>query len=266
MDNPPSSDPFIELEEQPEIKAPRQPRRRRNYDGLLNGCSLLLLAGIVASAAFFVIVFNNPNASINPFPPPTMVPTLFIPSITPVPTSPFPTAAPTATFSVAPLVTNTPDQPTPTAIQGTPIGTLTSGTVTPLTPTAKVTAAFSFAVQGDPKAIDATLFDPNHGCTWMGVAGRAYDLQNGPVTKLEVQLFGILDGNLLSLTSLTGTSTQYGPSGFEFTLGSKPVASSQRLWIRLVDQAGVPLSDRIFFDTFADCTKNLVVINFKQVK
>ncbi len=265
MENPPSSDPFIENEEV-EQKPPRQPRPRRNYDGLLNGCSLLLLAGIVVSIAFFVMVFNNPGASYNPFPPPTMVPTLFIPSLTPRPTSPLPTAAPTATFSVAPLVTNTPDQPTPTAIQATPIGTLSSGTDGPRTPTAKVTAAFSFEIQGEPKAIDATLFDPNHGCTWMGVAGRAYDLQNGPVTKLEVQLFGILDGNLLSLTSLTGTSIQYGPSGFEFTLANKPIASNQRLSIRLVDQAGVALSDRIFFDTYADCTKNLVVINFKQVK
>ncbi len=265
MDNLSSSDPFIENEE-PQQKAPRQPRPKKNYDGLLNGCSLALVAGIVVSVVFIFMVFSNPNAGYNPFPPPTMVPTLFIPSITPIPTSPFATPAPTATFSVAPLVTDTPDQPTPTAIEGTPIGTLSSGTVTPATPTAKVTAVYSFEIQGDPKAIDATLFDPNHGCTWMGVAGRAYDLQNGPVTKLEVQLFGILDGNLLSLTSLTGTSTQYGPSGFEFTLASKPVASNQRLWIRLVDQAGVPLSDRIFFDTFADCTKNLVVINFKQVK
>ncbi len=265
MEIPPTSDPFLE-DEEPQKKAPRQPKASRNYDGLLNGLTLLLLAGIVVSVIFVLLVFNNPYASINPFPPPTMVPTLFIPTITPYPTSPLPTAAPTATFSVAPLVTDTPDQPTPTAIQGTPIGTLGSGTAAARTPTAKVTPTFSFETQGDPKAIDATLFDPNHGCNWMGVAGRAYDLQNGPVTKLEVQLFGILDGNLLSLTSLTGTSIQYGPSGFEFTLGSKPVASNQRLWIRLVDQAGVPLSDRVFFDTFADCTKNLVVINFKQVK
>ncbi len=265
MDNPSSSDPFIEVEE-PQKNAPRPPRARKNYDGVLNGCSLALLAGIAVSVVFILMVFNNPQASYNPFPPPTMIPTLFIPTITPRPTSPFATAAPTATFSVAPLVTDTPDQPTPTAIQGTPLDTLSSGTAAPATPTAKVTPVYSFEIQGDPKAIDATLFDPNHGCSWTGVAGRAYDLQNGPVTKLEVQLFGILDGNLLSLTSLTGTSTQYGPSGFEFTLANKPVASSQRLWIRLVDQAGVPLSDRIFFDTFAECTKNLVVINFKQVK
>ena len=265
MENPPRNDPFVENGEA-ENKAPRPQSEKTNHDGLWNALTFLFLAGIVIIIAFFLMIFNNPNASYNPFPPPTMVPTLFIPSITPLPTSAPTIPAPTSTFSIAPLVTNTPDQPTPTAIQATPIGTLTSGTITAATPTTKVSSVFSFAIQGDPKAIDATLFDPNHGCKWMGVAGRAYDLQNGPATKLEVQLFGILDGNLLNLTGLTGTSTQYGPSGFEFTLASKPVASNQRLWIRLVDQAGIPLSDRVFFDTFSDCTKNLVVINFKQVK
>ena len=265
MENPPSSDPFVENEEA-KSKAPSPQRAPTNRDSLWNALTFLFLAGMVFSVVYILMIFNNPNASYNPFPPPTMVPTLFIPSITPLPTQAPTIPVPTSTFSVAPLVTDTPDQPTPTAIQATPIGTLTSGTISALTPTAKVTSVYSFAVQGDPKGIDATLFDPNHGCNWMGVAGRAYDLQNGPATKLEVQLFGILNGNLLNLTSLTGTSTQYGPSGFEFTLASKPVASNQRLWIRLVDQAGIPLSDRVFFDTYSDCTKNLVVINFKQVK
>lgn len=265
MENPPSSEPFVENGES-ENKTPAPPRPIRDYDRLWNALTVVFLAGMVVIVAYFLMIFNNPNASYNPFPPPTMVPTLFIPSITPLPTNAPTIPVPTSTFSVAPLVTSTPDQPTPTAIQATPIGTLSSGTIAAATPTAKVNSVYSFAVQGDPKAIDATLFDPNHGCTWMGVAGRAYDLQNGPATKLEVQLFGILNGNLLNLTSLTGTSTQYGPSGFEFTLANKPVASTQRLSIRLVDQAGIPLSDRVFFDTYSDCTKNLVVINFKQVK
>ena len=34
----------------------------------------------------------------------------------------------------------------------------------------------------------------------------------------------------------------------------------------LLNQEGIPISDRIFFDTYAECNKNLIIINFKQVK
>jgi hypothetical protein len=38
------------------------------------------------------------------------------------------------------------------------------------------------------------------------------------------------------------------------------------LKVRLEDQAGLPLSDFVSIDTFSDCAKNLIVVNFKQVK
>ncbi len=232
---------------------------------LWNALTLLLVVAFLGSLIYFGLVFTNPTAAYNVFPPPTLVPALAMPTPLPTRTLSLPVPTQTLAATLLPNPSATPIPPTPTAIQATPLSSLIIENSP--TPTVKaVNSVYSFVLQADPKAVDGTLFDPTHGCTWMGVAGRAYDLQNGPVTKLEVQLFGILDGNLLSLTSLTGTSTQYGPSGFEFTLASQPVASNQRLWIRLVDQAGVPLSDRIFFDTYADCAKNLVVINFKQVK
>jgi len=257
------------MDKQPAPKPQPQPRQapRFNFGNVLDVLTVILLIGTVFSAIYVAMIFSYPQANFNPFPPPTMVPTLFIPSITPFPTRAPATLAPTATPTELPTATKTPTEPTPTAIPATPIGTLTIATNNPLTPTPKGTApAYSFAIQDAPKLIDGQLFDPNHGCTWQGVAGHVYDLQNGPANKIEVTLFGILDGKLLNETSLTGTAIQYGPSGYEFTLGSKPVASTQRLWIRLVDQVGVPLSDRIFFDTSADCSKNLVLINFKQVK
>jgi hypothetical protein len=267
MEFPPDIDPFSE-----ETKSTEQPKPRSSRfkipDNVWNVLTLLAVVGIVVFGVFYAMIFINPLGAFNPFPLPTLVPTLFIPSITPLPTytqTPIQLPA-TITNTVIPTATITPIPPTPTAIQATPIGTLALSSGTPVTPTSKVTPVYSFALQGDPKPIDATLLDAAHGCNWMGVGGRVYDLQNAPATKIEVQLFGILNGNLLNETSLTGTARTYGEAGFECTLGNKAIASTQRLWIRLVDQSGVPLSDRIFFDTFAECNKNLIVINFKQVK
>jgi hypothetical protein len=68
------------------------------------------------------------------------------------------------------------------------------------------------------------------------------------------------------MMSLTGVALNYGPSGFEFQLAGKPVASKKTLWTQLLDQEGLPVSDRVFFDTYADCNRNLILINFKQVR
>jgi hypothetical protein len=270
MENSNQSDSFfddnpVEPAPQPPLpKVRRSPRKVLNQ--VLNCLSLLLLAGAVAVGVFYALIYTNPSSGFNPFPAPTQVATLFIPSITPLPTRTITPIPPTLTVTISATFTSTPRLPSPTAIKSNPIGTFTTVSGTPPTPGPKTPSAFAFAIQGDPKAIDATLLDSSHGCTWMGVGGRVYDLAGGPATKIEVQLFGILDSKLLNETSLTGTAIQYGPSGYEFTLGNKTIASKQRLSIQLLDQSGVPLSDKIFFDTFSECPKNLMIINFKQVR
>ena len=64
---------------------------------------------------------------------------------------------------------------------------------------------------------------------------------------------------------LSGLDTIYGPSGFEFTLSGTPLQTVESYWIQLQDQAGNPLTDKIYFDTYADCKRNLILINFKQL-
>ena len=100
----------------------------------------------------------------------------------------------------------------------------------------------------------------------MGVGGQVLDLQGRPLTGVTVQLSGTLDGKSTILNSLTGTARQYGEAGFEFTLEDAPLASTGTLWVRLADQASLPLSGRQFFDTYAECEKNLIIINFKQIR
>jgi hypothetical protein len=65
---------------------------------------------------------------------------------------------------------------------------------------------------------------------------------------------------------MIGTATQYGQGGYEFTLAEKPVASDQSLWVQLFDQAMLPLSDKVPFSTYAECNKNLALVNFNQVR
>jgi hypothetical protein len=119
---------------------------------------------------------------------------------------------------------------------------------------------------GDPVAIP-NIGHPQAACDWMGVAGRVFNLSGAPITQgLFVQLSGTLNSQAVDMLSMVGTANQYGQGGYEFVLGDKPVASDQELWVQLFDQAMVPLSDKIFFDTFAECNQNLVVINFNQVR
>jgi hypothetical protein len=136
------------------------------------------------------------------------------------------------------------------------------------TPTARSSAGqYSFVVEGEPRAIESSLINLGRTCQWMGVAGQVIDLQNRPVPLgIIVQLNGAIDGRVLNLTSLTGAARQYGESGYEFTLAERTLATKGQVSIRLLNQEFIPISDRVYFDTFAECNKNLIIINFKQVK
>ena len=103
----------------------------------------------------------------------------------------------------------------------------------------------------------------------MGVAGQVCDLSGAPVSGQQVPaLAGPCSASAeIDLLSLTGLTTAYGNNGFyEFTLGEKPVNSTGTLWVQLLDQSGLPMSDKIYFDTYDACDKNLIFVNFKQAR
>jgi len=101
----------------------------------------------------------------------------------------------------------------------------------------------------------------------MGVAGQVFDLSGAPISGQQVRIGGFLGGKTVELLTLTGLTNAYGTAGFyEFNLGEKPVASKGSLWVQLIDQAGLTMSDKIFFDTYDSCDKNLIFINFKQMR
>ena len=65
--------------------------------------------------------------------------------------------------------------------------------------------------------------------------------------------------------TLSGMAPDYGEGGYELTISDSPAASNGELWIQLLDQANLPLSEKIYFQTFDSCDSNLVMINFVQI-
>jgi hypothetical protein len=81
---------------------------------------------------------------------------------------------------------------------------------------------------------------------------------------MTIRLTGKYDGKSKTELTVSSIAPAYGKSGYEFFLGTTPVASKGGLYLQLLDQGGVPLSDNIYIDTFTDCTKNLALVRFKK--
>jgi len=237
----------------------------RNPAGIIWGIlTTLILLGVVCVTAGFLVIYMDPTSAFNPFPPPTLPPPLMLPSETPTDVVYSLPATWTATFTVAPLPSETPlptatQPPTPTPITITP-----SPTISPTPPP----EGYPFQVrEGNPKAIP-NIYHPELGCNWMGVGGQVIDMSNAPVIGLIIRLGGRLPGVTIpeDLISLTGLALSYGRSGYEFKLTDRPIASRGQLWIQLLNQEGGPLSNQVYFDTYESCEQNLIIIDFVQVR
>jgi hypothetical protein len=231
---------------------------------VLYALSILALIGVLCVACFFISVFTNPYSSFNPFPPPTLPVLASLPSETPtaivitLPPSwtPTITAIPSLTSTLQPTST-LPPTPTPVNLSPTPTVTET-----------KPPSGYAFEIrEGSPMAIP-NIYHPELGCTWMGVGGQVVDANGAPVTGLIIELGGELPGVKIPehFITLTGVAINFGRSGYEFKLADRPVTSRKSLWLQLLNQSGGFLSDKVYFDTYEECEKNLIVIDFKQVR
>ena len=232
---------------------------------VLNVLAVLALLATVCVAALVVSIFLNPRSSLNLFPPPTLPAALALPTYTPTPRgvlpptrTPQPTQKPTQSATPrptsAPLPTDTP-------------ASLPTETPFPLFTASPTAGGMPYILaQGSPSALSSLTFRPDSECNWMGVAGQVFNKTGAPVTGLIVKSGGYLNGKVIEVMSLSGVAQQYGQAGYELPLGEKPVAAKGSMWVQLLNQAGAPLSDRVFFDTFGDCQKNLIFINFKQAR
>ena len=254
--------------EPPKPLAPQEPRKPRDTKRILwNVLTLLVLLLTLCACCYFIAVFASPNSSINPFPPEEQAGILVLPTATWTPLSlgatwtpsvtPPPVQQPTLRPTFTPIFTNTPiklytDTPTET---GTPEDTLT--------PTPEPTGC---TVHSDRQVRGQFYHAPGISLRLLRRRRAVFDLQGNPFKGMVVKVEGSAGGKFYSELRISGTVHAYGPSGFEFALGSKPADSSGTMTVQLLDQAGLPLSGVTAFDTYADCTKNLPIVRFEQIR
>jgi hypothetical protein len=237
----------------------------RNRASIVWSClTILVLLGVLVVTCVFLVIFTDPYSFLNPFPPPTPRASPGLPTFTPttamilLPPSWTPTLAPTLPASETPTPTETlPPTPTPITITPSPTNTLPPPS-----------GGYPYEVRtGSPRAIP-NIYHPELECNWMGVGGQVVDMSDAPVTGLIIRLGGRAPGISVqeNTYTLTGVALNYGRSGYEFKLADAPVTSREALWVQLLNQAGVPLSEQVFFDTFESCEQNLILIDFKQVR
>jgi hypothetical protein len=218
---------------------------------LFNILSIFFLALSCLCPAFSLMIFAAPNSALNPLPPNRGAASAKLPTPTATPIIQFPTQwTPTLTPMTPVATTHVPagtEEPTQT-----PVFNPNPGTPKPFSP---------FVVEGGNPAYSAS---PN-GCSWLGVAGAVYDLSHAPLNNLFVQVHGTLSGNPIDMEQITGALSDGQKGDFEFQLADKPILSLNLLWIQLLDGSRTPISDKIVFNTYAACDKNLITINFIQV-
>lgn len=217
--------------------------------------SIAVLVLTACIAGYFALIFIDPNSSLNVLPPTGRFANT--PTSTPAPIQLEPTWTASPTLELTPTRT-----PVPT---WTPFSTSTPFSLVPPTRTPKPTST--------PKApfgaisvqqVESTIIHPEFACNWAGIGGTVVDANNSDVIGTVVVLRGTLDGKTVDLTTVTGINKEYGQSGYEFVLGNAPIASNKTLYVQLVDQSGVPLSNKVEIITSTDCTKNLVIVRFKK--
>jgi len=246
-------------------KPPVKPKKKKSSPNLTwNILTGLMVLATLGTCFVFSSLFLNPYSTLNLFPPPTYTATPLPPTSTPKrmpPTwTPTPTTPPTAANTLRPTWTL---EPTFTQFIFSTRTPAIPNTKTPVpTKTIKPTGMPYAATISSQ---ESSTFILNSTCDVMYVAGQASDKSGTPVTALQVYLGGSLPGKSFNppLKTLAGLAPAYGPSGFEFNLGIKPVASKDALWIQLFDQSGAPLTDQISLTTYVDCKKNLIFVQFK---
>jgi hypothetical protein len=235
------------FELKPEPKVKRKPI-------IWNILTVIAILGTLCLLYYFIAIFISPNSTYNPFPP-ALLPTLFqtnTPTSTIIPQPP--TWTPTETI-----------QPTPTRTKA-PTWTLLPQMITPSSTGTQATSTITTTAM--PATVDityATSTDllPDTNCNWQGVGGKVIGPDGNPLAFQVVQMGGTLDGKLINFLTVSGTASVFGPAGFEFVLSEDHAAASvQTLWIQLLDNTTKPLTDKIYFDTYTDCGKNLVVVTF----
>jgi type VI secretion system secreted protein VgrG len=216
--------------------------------------SIVMLVLTVCLAVYFLYIFIDPTTPLNILPPGG--------SADQVPTG---TATPlqmAATWTASPTLELTPSNtPRPTF---TPFFTSTPFSLVPPTRTPRPTNTPRAPFSATSQQVESTIIHPDLACNWAGIGGTVVDVNGSHVVGTVVVLRGTLNGTTVEQQTVTGINKEYGQSGYEFVFGNAPVESRGTLYVQLVDLQNIPMSDKVFLNTSAECTKNLILVRFKK--
>jgi hypothetical protein len=230
--------------------APKPGRKLELWDML----SILVLLITACIGVYFVLIYLFPASGLNPLAPkPIDVNAPPTPTITPIQLEPTWTSTLIITTDTPTLIPTLTLEPSPTLFS------LVTPTITPV-PTKTSRKPFSATVS----YIDSTIIHPDLACNWQGVGGTVVDSNNADMSGMVIRLVGNYNGKSKSEPTVSGVAPAYGKSGYEFFLGTVPISSRGELYLQILDQAGLPLSDNIYIDTYNECSKNLVLVRFKK--
>jgi len=166
-----------------------------------NVLTIVALVATVCLTGFYGLIAVNPFIALNPFPPPTRIAMLELPTptetSTPGPPTRTPTQTPTITLTPGPTNTRTPTL-TPSI---TPTWPPTSP---PPTPTPRVTRS------PWPFTYELSLGTPPLGCGWTGVAGHVQDLDGNPLIGYPLHVWGAGIDTVVNSGADSGLNTRYG--------------------------------------------------------
>lgn len=182
-----------------------------------------------------------------------------------------PTAANTGSQTPTMLLTNTVSMSTtePAVPTATEAPTLTTTFVPSQTPTkvpSVTPTAFPYTVQAGTPVYTTNFGYPDAGCNWLGVGGQVFDENGSPVINLVVWVRGSIENTPFEAIVLSGTAEgdKYGPGGYEAIIHNAVLETSGIFSIQILDLNGNILTDQVFFDTYAQCDQNLILINFTR--
>ena len=110
------------------------------------------------------------------------------------------------------------------------------------------------------------IYQPHSsGCDGLYIAGNVIDINGNFLLFWVVRVGGTLGGEALFIEDgLSGINPEYTDSGWEIKIANAPIDSNGTVYLELIDPEGNVVSDLIIIDTYDDCSRNLIMVNFIQ--
>ena len=225
---------------------------------LLNVLTIVTLVTTVCLVGFYGLVAFN---VFNPFPPPTLIPTAYLPTPAETPTPGGLAGVPTWTPTNTPTMSPPTDTPTPTL---TPSVTPTFPPTSTFPPTATPTPLVTRSPW--PFTYELTLKLPQYGCSWTGIAGQVQDLDGNPLIGYPVHIWGAGIDVVVTSGADARFNTIYGhQAAWEQFFAPDPRSFQVR--VQLHDpyrEDHLPISEEIVIDMPGYCGAALGYVVFTQ--